>query len=98
MAARIYEAAGEHVDKETTFGLSREAPCGATSIFPVPQAVADHQGVCSGRRRQYTPKHGAARDMWRRSAGSIKGKVLKMKREGGAESSTTGTLNDRQRC
>lgn len=35
--------------------------------------------------------------MWRRTAGSIKGKVLKIKREGGAEYSTTDTLKDRWR-
>lgn len=72
-AARIYKAAGERVYEDTTFGLSHAAPCGATSIFPVTQAVADHQGVCSGRWRQYTPKHGTVGDMRRHTAGSING-------------------------
>lgn len=61
-----------------------QPPRGAASIFAVTQAVADDRGVCSGGRRQYTTKHGTVRDIQRRTAGSNKGKVPKLKGKGRA--------------
>lgn len=49
----IYEAVTVCIYRDTTLSLSRAASCGSTSISSLTKAVADHRGVCSGRRPQY---------------------------------------------
>lgn len=50
---RIYEAVAVCIYRDMTLSLSRAASCGSTSISSLIQVVADHRGVCSGRRPQY---------------------------------------------
>lgn len=50
---RIYGAVALCIYRDMTLSPSRAASCGSTSISSLIQVVADHRGICSGRRPQY---------------------------------------------
>lgn len=65
---RIYEAVAVCIYRDMTLSLSHTASCGSTSISSLTQAIADHRGVCSGRRPQYAASPATSRYIWRHIA------------------------------